>query len=86
MLNGLRLIFFKTPVLKDYANFILYLKRQLKIRLIKQSDLIQKQPDPLFLSQCKEKKSYVYLPWINTLTNKIIRNIDISKQYQIIPL
>ncbi|STX51872.1 Capsule polysaccharide biosynthesis protein [Legionella busanensis] len=75
------------PIIKYYGQLIRFLHRQIKIYLISQSNLIHKKPNERYIELCQSQPSYLYLPWIEALTNRLIIYLDNSAtHFQLIPL
>ncbi|WP_131781413.1 hypothetical protein [Legionella gresilensis] len=75
------------PIIKYYARLIRFLHRQIKIYLISQSSLIHKKPNETYIELCQSQPSYLYLPWIEALTNRLVTYLNNSAtNFQLIPL
>ncbi|MGQ3888982.1 hypothetical protein ACQUW5_08120 [Legionella sp. CNM-1927-20] len=75
------------PVVKEYTRLIRYLHRQIKIQLISKSNLIQVKPTKSYIELCKKQPCYLYLPWIEALTNKLMSHLDNSAtHFRLLPL
>lgn len=60
--------------------------RQIRRIYIERAINLQNKPSQSFISQCKNKTSYAYIPWIKNLGDRLIEQISQSDQYKIIPL
>jgi hypothetical protein len=75
------------PVVKEYAQLVKYLHRQIKIQMISKSDFIQNKPTQCYIELCKKQPCYLYLPWIEALTNRLMNQLDTSAtDFKLLPL
>ncbi|WP_419418841.1 hypothetical protein ACNVED_09790 [Legionella sp. D16C41] len=76
------------PLLKTYTRLIKYLSKRIRIQLIGRINLIYAKPTNNFINLCKQQPCYLYLPWIEALTNKLLEQLNHSAtpHFSILPL
>ncbi|STX28903.1 Capsule polysaccharide biosynthesis protein [Legionella beliardensis] len=69
-------VFTALPGLKQYIQLVKFVRRKIALQFINQSCLIQKTPSESLIKRCQDYPCYLYLPWIEALTNRLMEHLD----------